>query len=135
MAGRSRAQSEVIGIVLLTAVIVVLVSVAGAIVLSERFEEDDDPLVSVESNATVDRVRIDHTGGDSLAAADVEVVVRDGNDTRRITLSDFDTTPGTRFEAGSEWETSVTLDPGEVTLIVVHTPSETVLHEETYAVE
>ena len=134
MAERSRAQSEVIGIVLLTAVIVVLVSVAGAIVLSERFEEDDDPLVSVESNATVDRVRIDHTGGDSLAAADVEVVVRDGNATRRITLSDFDATPGSRFEAGSEWETSVTLDPGQVTLFVVHTPSETVLHEETHVV-
>ena len=134
MVGRSRAQSEVVGIVLLTAVIVVLVSVAGAIVLSERFEEDDDPLVSVGSNATVDRVRIAHTGGDSLAADDVEVVVRDGNGTTRIALSAFEATPGSRFEAGSEWETSVTLDPGQVTLFVVHTPSETVLHEETHVV-
>jgi len=132
---RSRAQSEVVGIILLTAVIVILVAVAGGIFLSNAFDEDDEPLVSVESNVSSDRVSLSHSGGDTVDAADVEVVLQAADSTRRITLSDFDATDGGQFDPGSEWETSVTLPAGQVTLFVVHTPSDAVVHEATYVVE
>jgi len=135
VSSRSRAQSEVVGVILLTAVVVVLVGVAGGIFLSNAFDDDDEPLISVESTLTADRVTLAHNGGDTVDADDVEVVLRRADSTDRITLSAFDNTSGEQFEPGSDWDTSVSLTAGTVQLFVVHTPSNTVVHEETYFLE
>lgn len=135
MIRRSRAQSEVVGVILLTAVIVVLVTVAGGIFLSEMLDTDDDPLISAESNVTATNVWLSHTGGDSVAAADVEVIVRSSGTTTRTPLSSFDSAPGDQFEPGTEWETAVNLTDGEAQLLVVHRPSNTVVHEAEYRVD
>jgi len=120
-------------VVLLTGVFVVLATVIGVIVLSDVFDDEEKPLIRAESNVTTNSVRIVHSGGDTVDAANVDVVLRDGNSTERITLSTFDVTPGDRFEVGSEWETTVTLS-GRGRLFVVHTSSGTVVHESTFDV-
>ena len=133
MSVRSRGQSEVVGVILLIGVFVVLATVIGAVVLSDVFDDEEKPLIRVESDLTTNSVRIVHAGGDTVDAADVDVVVRDNDSTERIALSAFDVTPGEQFEVGSEWETAVSLSGGG-RLFVVHTPSGTVVHESTFAV-
>jgi len=131
----TRAQSEVVGVILLVGVVVVIVGVVGAVLFSDAFGgEDRRDLVSVESDLSADAVRIEHAGGKSYDASEVDVVLT-GNSTTRLALSAFDNTSGDRFDAGSEWQTSVNLSRGEVRLFVVHRPSGTGLHEEAYFVD
>lgn len=131
-----RSQSEVVGIILLIAVVVTLVIGAGAVIFADwQSQGDRETRANVGSDLTTTNLTLQHMGGDTLEPEDVLVVLQ-GVDTE-ITLDDeqFDSSAD-RFEPGSSWEYwgfSSTLD-GVITLRVFHTPSNTLLHEETYEV-
>ena len=133
---RPRGQSEVVGVVLLTAVVLVLVTLVGAAVLFQwESETEDDPRVAVESELTETTLTVRHQGGDRLPAASVRVALR-GNASADVALADFSDGAGDRFEPGSTWRHDAFAGDIEsvVIVLVIHDPSNTVLHEETHEV-
>lgn len=131
---RDRGQSEVTGVVLLTAVVVVVVSVVGAVVLMEwQTMTESEPRANVHTDLTATTLTVKHMGGDTLAAAEVVVIVETSSGTERRPLTAFD---GTReaFEPGSSWVLTLREenDPlaGVATVLLVHEPSGTILHRE-----
>jgi PKD repeat protein len=137
-AATARAQSEVIGVVLVTG-LVVLVSVgAGAVVISNVMSQAEDvPSVNVEGGATTESLTIQHAAGDGLLSSEVAVVVDTGRRTR-YPLSDFSQQTGddpSRFDPGDAWRLDVAIPGDSVRVFVVHEPSNTVLDEERFPVE
>ncbi|PSP16792.1 hypothetical protein BRC62_05470 [Halobacteriales archaeon QH_10_67_13] len=110
---RRRGQSEVIGVVLLTGVIVVVVSLIGTVVLGSLLGESDrEPLAAIEGGFEDGNVTLKHTGGDSLPTADLLVVLRNGGEERLRMDSTMNSTNATfvggqaesgRFGPGDVW--------------------------------
>lgn len=140
MSSRTRAQSEVIGVVLLTGVVVALVGISATLLFSGAFgDEDRRDLVSVDSDLTAETlsnvtVHIEHAGGKSYDASTIDVVLN-GASSQRIALSAFDNTSGDRFSPGTAWATTVPPFQGDVQLFVIHRPSGTVVHDARYFVD
>lgn len=99
----SRAQSESIGVILLTAVIVVTVGAAGTVVLADIGAEETTR-ADLAVDLTDDRVAVAHNGGDSVPFDALLVVVRQGNDTWR---------PATNVSALARGDADAQFDPGE----------------------
>lgn len=76
MTDSPRGQSETVGIVLLTAVIVVMVSVLGAGILSSGPQPAERPLVDLDIDISSSTVTITHSGGDTVDGASLDVVIR-----------------------------------------------------------
>ncbi|NHX35467.1 MULTISPECIES: type IV pilin [Halolamina] len=129
-----RAQSEAIGIILLTGVIVISVGTAGAFVLSgsgvasgERITAD----VSIE--IADDGVGLTHEGGDSVPFDELRVVVRHGNETWRPPVNASGVRNGDgddQFDPTEQWVGNRTLDTDVVTKVqIFHVESGTLLAE------
>ncbi|WP_159901761.1 type IV pilin [Salinirussus salinus] len=131
-AGR-RAQSETIGVLLLTAVVVVLVSVVGAGVIANVSSQAQAGEVAARADVTItsDNVTVTHGGGDTLADSTVQVILRNGSDESRYELSDVAPADRTgdgdgRFEPGERAVLSHSLT-GTVSVLVVDIERGTVL--------
>lgn len=138
MSPPTRAQSEVVGIVLLTAVVVVVAAVVGTFVLSS-FETDagGEPKISIKSEINETTLVLKHNGGERYAADAVEVVLR-GDTESRAFLNDGNFTAGSDpsvFEAGDVWCDYHDFGPGEIRLFVFDRESDTLLHDATLEVE
>jgi flagellin-like protein len=134
--GGERGQSEVVGIVLLIAVVTTLVIGAGAVVIADwQSQTDQETLVNVQSNLTATELTLQHMGGETLPPEDVLVVLQGADRELRLDDSGFSATPD-RFERGSTWEYSSFSPPldGEITLRVFDTSGNTLLHEKRYDV-
>jgi len=137
MAGRSRAQSEVVGVTLLTGVVVILVIGAGGLFLSSlESDTDRDPRADLDSDVNATFVTLAHQGGDGFAAGDVEVVLRDdGEFAERLDAGTFlRGGDDTRFRPGDRWRSTPHNRTGEVRLFVVDRATNTILHEATHEV-
>ncbi|QSG11919.1 Pilin/Flagellin, FlaG/FlaF family [Halapricum desulfuricans] len=130
-----RAQSEVVGVVILVGVFAVLAVTVGTVVIGNVTEQaGDEPLVDLNASATTDSLTLVHGGGDSLEAADVDVIVRNTSEERRLDLEVFDETQGNdddRFTAGEKRRYETPFDSGTLRVLVVHEPSNAVIHDET----
>ncbi len=138
----SRSQSEVIGVVLLTAVVVVLVGVIGAVVLSERLEDGETRIavdVELEQNNSETLVTVRHRGGATVDAADVRVILY-GNERAEFRLNAVEDPPAERFSAPSTWQYTINhTEPGQpeqftgiVEVLVIYEPEGTVLDESVH---
>lgn len=132
-----RGQSEVIGIVLLVGVVTVLVVAAGAVVLSDLAQNDEEALATIESNVSATNVTLEMKGGDQFRAVDIDIIVRNGSEARLNLASNFTLHRGTTnrtLEPGDRWQDKEYDPPssGEFTLFVVDTDSGTLLHEKRY---
>jgi len=131
-----RAQSHVIGVILLTAVVVTVVLLVGSVILTNTGGWSDMLAdVDVEVNATT--VTLTHLGGASVDTEDV-VVILDGETTTRWDLASFTQTDGSdasRFEPGDEWVGEHSLDGDSMTVTLVHEPSNTILDRESVDVD
>jgi len=129
-----RAQSEVVGVVLLTGVVVVAASLVGVVVLQGVSEESESgPTVGVLVNATTEFVTIDHNGGETVDVSSVDVVLS-GESRERYPLSSFTQERGTDatvFEPGDQWNHSNDVGGDRLRVIIIHTPSGTVLRDVT----
>jgi flagellin-like protein len=140
-----RCQSEVVGVVLLTAIVVILVSTAGFFLLTQFTDEDEQPRVNVGSEVTNGTggngtIVLNHQGGDDLDPQAIRVVLQ-GSDAGEFVLGqNFTERSGNNvsFSRGDSWELADgTLEAplaGRFTLLVVHEPSGTALHREPYDV-
>ena len=89
-----RAQSEVIGTILLVAIVVIVASVIGifAIDIYQQTEVDTAPNVDFDAEQYGDddrQVRLFHNTGDTLDAAEISVIVDDGTDRETFEGSNF----------------------------------------------
>lgn len=135
----ARAQSEVVGIVLLVAVVVVVVAGAGAILFTDwQSQLESDVRISVQSDVTATGVTFGHMGGDSAEPDEILIVLR-GDVDERFQLDDENVTrisgAEDRFAPGSRWQYEFDGErSGVVEVLVVHRPSNTVVHEKTHEI-
>jgi PKD repeat protein len=137
-ASSARAQSEVVGVVLVTGIVLLLAVGAGAVVVSNVLTQSQDvPSVDVEGQATTAYVTLEHAGGDSVATSSVAVVL-DARGRTRYPLDSFTQRVGddpSRFEPGDTWRRINDVGGDSIRVLVVHEPTNTVLDEERFAVE
>jgi len=122
----NRAVSPVIGVILMVAITVILAAVIGGFVLGLGGDLQSAPQaqISIENVAGNGAFSISHEGGDAMTASDLVVNV-DGSATNFE-----DTGFGTgEFSVGDSVEIST--GGGEVTVKLIHEPSESVIAEET----
>lgn len=131
-----RAQSETVGVVLLTGVVVVLAAVTGAVVIGQPASETT-PAVNVQVSATTQQITVDHVGGDALATSDVDLVI-EGDSRQRVGLDSYTQLQGsdsTRFAPGDIWDGANPVSGEQIRVTAVHVPSNTVLDTATADVE
>jgi PKD repeat protein len=131
----SRAQSEVIGVVLLTFVIVVTVGVSGTIVLggvADDADTADAPLVDAVVEVTANEITVTHGGGDPVAQSSVTVILRGDTTTERYSLDDANLSGDDdgSFEVTERFRRDHDLVGPTVEVMVVHDTSGTVLAQQ-----
>lgn len=126
-----RAQAELTGTMLLVGVVTLVITVGGGLVLTGYLDDaDDGPPVSLDAEVNATEIRLGHDGGRTLAAADVEVILReDGSESRsRLSTWTFERDDGDDdFEPSERATTSHGFGPGTVEVVAVHRPTESVL--------
>jgi flagellin-like protein len=131
-----RGQSETIGVLLLTGVVVIAVGTVGFLVLSSG-GTDQGPVTNVVVDVNGTDVVLAHDGGRSVAESEVAVVV-DGASRERYALTDLTRADGDTdgdFEPGERWRVGHGVEPGgSVRVVVVHEPSGRVLRNEVQQV-
>lgn len=127
----SRGQSEVVGSILLVALIVVVASTVGALSFSVLLDENDPVSAVMEIKEMNDStITLQHGGGDSVAVADLELVARNNTSTERYPFTngtDLGDGDG-RFETGERWQTNHSFSECDrVRLLLVDQSTGTVL--------
>ncbi|MFC7187858.1 type IV pilin N-terminal domain-containing protein [Halorubrum yunnanense] len=120
-----RAVSPVIGVILMVAITVILAAVIGTFVLGLGDSlGDSQPTASIgiEAGSETGEVVISHNGGDALTGSELDVVDGSGNSLSGSPPGDLSV--GGSVTVSSEKAT-------ETTVRVIHTPSETILAENT----
>jgi len=128
----ARAQSESIGVIMLTAVIVLLVGGFGVVYLgaSGAGSGADTPLVDAEVTVTDQQVTITHVGGDTIPTSELDVIVRANGGSERFSLDAVNISEDTdgSFGPSDRFERDHGLGGGQLDVLLVHTTSNTVLH-------
>ncbi len=129
-----RAQSETVGVLLITAVVIILVASVGFVLTSNVMSQmETGPQITISGEASQDDLTVYHLGGARLEVSELDVVLR-GDSTERYPLSSFTQRRGsneTWFERGDRWQREHGLSGDSVEVLVVHTPSETVVGRTT----
>jgi FlaG/FlaF family flagellin (archaellin) len=121
----------------MVAITVILAAVIGTFVLGlgdSLGDSQPTAQISVEPADSTGEVRISHNGGDSLQLGDISIVDGDGND-----LTDGETTNGLsgEFSVGNSGTISggdVPNTGNEITVQLIHNPSDSIIVEETVTV-
>jgi flagellin-like protein len=131
---KSRAQSEVIGVILLVGVVIIAIGGAGAVYLSSIADESG-PATDVRVKVTDDVVVLTHNGGSALSTDSLRVIIReDGSDTNTDWADGTVTGDGDdRFEPAETWrEGGFMFDSSDrIEVLLVHNPSGTLLVNKT----
>lgn len=134
--GRDRGQSEVIGSLLLVAVGVVLIGVVAVLGFSLAEGTDRNPTTaSLSSSVSAQNLTLVHTAGNALSADETVVVLRHGDDARRVRLSSLTPVSGgadDRVTAGDQYRLPHDVIRGELTVSVVDEASGAVLHTRAF---
>lgn len=139
MTETDRAQSEVVGNILLVGTIVLVMSTLGLAIVG-GIGGDERTLADVDADAAVgtSRTTITHNGGDAVAADDLRVLVgvngsapvdRTRNDSASEGIGDA------RFDPGDRWayDLNRTVENGTVLrVLVADNATETVVADETF---
>ena len=141
MAATERAQSEIIGTILLSGIVILSLTVLGTAMLMSQAAEVEQFDRAAEYETTLDRtsLSITHRGGADRPLSELELIVRQDGDETRYDLSD----PGVRLDADVDGDgtfeggESITVShsyTGEVRILLLHTASGTLLYDETKSV-
>lgn len=121
-----RAVSPVIGVILMVAITVILAAVIGGFVLGLGGNLQQAPQAQISIDAAdagnSGDIVISHNGGDAIPASDLVVNV-DGSPT------DFETQHSGEFAVGES--ATFGTGGGEITVKVIHEPSESIIAERT----
>jgi len=123
----NRGVSPVIGVILMVAITVILAAVIGGFVLGLGGDLQSAPQaqisISAAGNGAVD---ISHEGGDAMASTDL--IVSDDSGGGPI---NFESEHGDEFTVGETVTVSGLSEANDVTVQLIHEPSESVIAEET----
>ena len=129
-----RGQSEVTGVVLMTAVVVILSVIVGGAILT-NIDTQDEPVANLEVSVDASSVTVSHHGGTHFPSDEITVYFRSGN-TEHHSLGTFQERQGDpdgNFAPG-ERVTRIHNATGVVTVFIVHDPSNTVLYDRAFDV-
>ncbi len=115
-----RAQSEVIGVVILIGVVVTVVGIVSVVILADT-GGDGSVLtdVAVEANGT--HLQVVHMGGDSIPVGDFEVVLDGTGEAKRIRVDSANVSGGDdRFGPGDRFVRTHGLEGDRTRTIVRH---------------
>ena len=134
-----RAQSESIGILLLTFVIVVTVGVGGAVMLGGVADDADSassPLVDAVIEVTANEITVTYGGGDPVTQSAVTVVLRGDTRTERYSLDDANLSgdDDETFEVTERFQRDHDLVGPSVDVLVVHGSADTILAQQVFDV-
>lgn len=116
----NRAQSEVVGVVLLTGIVVLAVSTYGFFYISTVDDGDRGPRLTVHSSTSPPNVTLTHAGGETVAEGELLAVVSVNGERRGTERNDGTFEPGDRFRVNtSEYDVSA----GDVVAVEVYHPS------------
>lgn len=129
-----RAQSESIGVILLTAVVVITVSLTGMVYLSTIDANAEQPMFSVEGELSPPNVSVTHAGGDPVPGDELRLVLR--VDATRVHTAAY----GETFAPGETWSLNVsnhaTVRSGSVIGVsLYHAPSGSQLYSEEWSAD
>ena len=118
-----RAVSPVIGVILMVAITVILAAVIGTFVLGLGDSlGDSQPTAQLNIEAgSGSNITVTHNGGDPIQGDEVQVVDGDGTESN-TSLGDLSVGGSTTIETGFSGETNVR---------IIHTPSESIIADET----
>jgi len=124
-----RGVSPVIGVILMVAITVILAAVIGAFVLNLGGDLEQTPQAQLSVEAQDGSVVITHNGGDALNPDNLNIASPDSSP------SVTDWGDGTdAFEVGEVTTVNGLSTGNEVTIQVIHTPSDSILVEGTVTV-
>lgn len=125
-ASAERGQTEVVGVLLLTGVVVVTASLVG-VAFFDAVATEDGPTADLDAAVTASALTVSHHGGDALSMGTIEVAVRNETRTWRYSLSPANVTRGDgdeRFEPGETWSLrTVPYQSRDVVTVFVVSPS------------
>jgi len=124
----NRAVSPVIGVILMVAITVILAAVIGGFVLGLGGDLQSAPQAQISIDAATGNtgITISHDGGDAMTSTDL-VVSYDGENTGTANF-ESGSFGGDEFSVGdSSTFSSIT---GDITVQLIHEPSESVIAEE-----
>jgi len=135
-----RGQSETLGVALLTGIVVILVGLVGAFLFADFGADDEEQLLAnVEGDVEATGITLNHEGGDTFDADDIEVLLTGDADREFVLGSDFEAVEGggDAFEPGDQWENDPLDDIviGDGRLLVVDESTNTVLLDQPYSIE
>jgi len=124
-----RAQSELVGGILVLGLVVVSVGVAGAYAMGTVTQSTEAPQATVTGQISTDELVLVHQGGDTLPSDELRLVVRVNGSKTGLSWNDGTLSGGDDvFEPGEMWTASESYDSDDVvTLRLIHEPSNTVL--------
>lgn len=119
-----RGQSEVVGTLLLVAVIVVAATAVGTFVLLSLSDEPAPPRVELSAAVDESDVTVTHEAGEPLDLRDIQLVVRHGDQQQTLDFESGRLEPGESVTRAH----GLTVTTGDrVDVVVVHVPTRTVL--------
>ncbi|PSQ05679.1 hypothetical protein BRC95_06755 [Halobacteriales archaeon QS_5_68_33] len=126
-AASPRAQSEVVGVTILTGVVVIAALTVGAVIIAQT-GGDDGPTTDLVLEVTASDVALTHNGGDTLALGDLTVVLDADGSERRFTPDAANTSDGdARLRPGDRISRAHGFPSDDLGVMVVHDPSNSVL--------
>lgn len=134
-----RAQSEVVGTVLLIGVVTLTVSVAGVGVLSSMQASTDDPQATLDGRLTGSSLELVHRGGDSLNESELDIRLSNDSTASTVGFEDGEIVAGDsdgEFKRGELWrDTTAIPSDSRLDVWVIHDPTDTILYEDTLYTE
>jgi hypothetical protein len=128
---RDRSQSEVIGVTLLTGVVAVVALIVGGVIITQSSGGDEGPTTDFVLDANQTDAFLTHNGGDTLELSTLMVLYEHPGDVKRLPPVPANTSDGdARLRPGERIEWTHNFSSGDLTVTVVHDPSNTVLFED-----
>ena len=123
-----RVQSEVVGVALLTGVVVIVALSVGVVVISQASGDDPGPTTDLVLDVSAAEMTLSHNGGDWPVLSELRVTLEADGDRRTFTPDPANVTGGDdRLSPGERIRRDHGADPGDLSVLVVHRPSNTVL--------
>jgi len=123
--------SPVIGVILMVAITVILAAVIGTFVLGLGDSLEQAPQAQLDAEYDGSNLAVSHNGGDSIAAADLKIVVEGGN---TITSDSSESGVDAEFSPNSgdfSVGDTITMNSGvsgtDAQVQVIHEPSESII--------
>lgn len=133
---QERAQSDVVGVALLTGIVLVAVGVAGGLYLTSVNDDAASTTPLLDVTLTSSTIRVAHASGDSIAMADLDVVDGDSSRTRYdLDQANVSGNGNDQFEPSEAWQRDHTPVETTATILIVDDQSNAVLARKYVDVE